>query len=791
MAERFFPQPPLDRHPVRTRQASTSSSEQSSASENNPTSSHPRRRRTSPISRTSQASSGNTSEHSRRKGAKQASSGPREKPSRGSLFNMPAPIDPATEVTYTPTTHRISKAKKGKKVHACEYPGCNKVFTRAEHRKRHEANHNVEPAFECIWSDSNDHTHSDSTVDANLNRHDMPEPTRGQRSHRSTSEVSSNPSSSGVLPTNISHPPSVPAQAMSQGTMSITSIIEHPPRNDFSPSAHNMNDLSHMTIGPHPHSYHPDYMYARLGSADSPMYSSDSCYSPMSDYPGSQIANQSFPQEGIIPRPASTFSDTSFQPHPTASPLSAGSYPAPWASLDATSTYESAYLTTVGIQHLEHPFQHSNADLKKESNLRVPVSDLHRQHRHALRDQCTTAAGVAMGQGGLLKIHDPKTKHYIDCYWEGFYPVWPIIHIPSFMSSIPDSLMAASMVMIGAQLSPRPDAKHDSAVLYAKCLDFASFDSITSCSPLCIIQTVLHMEFFSRYRARSAKLQNIQVSSNFRNLYSSLLDDQELLHNDPAALRGTLLNNAHPQHIQNVYRTWVEVETRRRVLVAAFVLDIQHSTLFERQQCFPSNPDFEPLNLPFPASQEKWDTNDLNIWQTLLASYSPPSLRSLEDPLPPLDIFQCSLLTSYQIHRQAFNPLSFTPPKSNPLPAQLTHEALSLSVLTPLHALIITASESWLFGTKITEQPLWENAKASLRQWTKTEAAMRAAWHATRFLRLASSAGEEQRTGQIEELWEKKIRYFQKQRQSRRVRLRRWLSRMRRDRRGTTWRKRM
>ncbi|KAL8717937.1 MAG: hypothetical protein Q9225_004870 [Loekoesia sp. 1 TL-2023] len=47
---------------------------------------------------------------------------------------MTAPLDPG-EVTYTPTTHRISKAKKGKKVHYCEFPGCNKVFTRAEHRK--------------------------------------------------------------------------------------------------------------------------------------------------------------------------------------------------------------------------------------------------------------------------------------------------------------------------------------------------------------------------------------------------------------------------------------------------------------------------------------------------------------------------------------------------------------------------------------------------------------------------------------------------------------------------------
>lgn len=40
---------------------------------------------------------------------------------------MTAPLEPAGEVSYTPTTHRISKAKKGKKVHVCEFPGCNKV----------------------------------------------------------------------------------------------------------------------------------------------------------------------------------------------------------------------------------------------------------------------------------------------------------------------------------------------------------------------------------------------------------------------------------------------------------------------------------------------------------------------------------------------------------------------------------------------------------------------------------------------------------------------------------------
>lgn len=47
---------------------------------------------------------------------------------RGSISSMRTSSAPLEgPVTYTPTTHRISKAKKGKRVHACEFPGCNKV----------------------------------------------------------------------------------------------------------------------------------------------------------------------------------------------------------------------------------------------------------------------------------------------------------------------------------------------------------------------------------------------------------------------------------------------------------------------------------------------------------------------------------------------------------------------------------------------------------------------------------------------------------------------------------------
>ena len=58
---------------------------------------------------------------------KPTSAGPRSGTNHGSIMQMSGTTSPAHEITYTPTTGRISKAKKGKKVHACEYPGCTKV----------------------------------------------------------------------------------------------------------------------------------------------------------------------------------------------------------------------------------------------------------------------------------------------------------------------------------------------------------------------------------------------------------------------------------------------------------------------------------------------------------------------------------------------------------------------------------------------------------------------------------------------------------------------------------------
>lgn len=129
MAEKSIQSLPIDTSHPRVKQEDTSPSAPSSASDEKSTSSNPaRRRKHSSMSPNIMDSSGKSRESTRqRQKAKTLPTRGREGQSRGSIMTMPGLLDQTGEITYTPTTHRISKAKKGKKVHACEYPGCAKV----------------------------------------------------------------------------------------------------------------------------------------------------------------------------------------------------------------------------------------------------------------------------------------------------------------------------------------------------------------------------------------------------------------------------------------------------------------------------------------------------------------------------------------------------------------------------------------------------------------------------------------------------------------------------------------
>lgn len=220
-----------------------------------------------------------------------------------------------------------------------------------------------------------------------------------------------------------------------------------------------------------------------------------------------------------------------------------------------------------------------------------------------------------------------------------------------------------------------------------------------------------------------------------------------------------------PARLQAAWKAWIDVETRRRVLTAAFVLDTQHSHLVRRQASYTGILGEDHLHLPFPCAADAWTCADLSTWRDLITSEQALSIGSVDrQSLPPLDSFQASLLFSYQLHRLQSSDrpiqreLSYHPTKSNTLATTLTFHALSLSNHVPLHALIMTASESWLFGTKITDEGVWQQGKNTLRGWVSSHAAMKAVWHASQLLRLAFQAQKANQQpmegiGSLHDLW--------------------------------------
>lgn len=193
----------------------------------------------------------------------------------------------------------------------------------------------------------------------------LPRSSRSQRSASVPSNTDS-ASNSGMATATISHPPVIRGQTMPiaqpAAQMSIGSIIEPSRGNDFGQRF--PNDLSHLAVGVGPRTLpNTEMLYGNIpGTAESPMYSSDSCYSPMSDYlqqPQVSTTGQRYMSQDAVSRPPQTTTslESFYQPQLMTSPLNVvGSAFHGWDQFDpsvlGTPLEEGSYLPIVGIPHL-------------------------------------------------------------------------------------------------------------------------------------------------------------------------------------------------------------------------------------------------------------------------------------------------------------------------------------------------------------------------------------------------------------------------------------------------------
>ncbi|EXJ59921.1 hypothetical protein A1O7_04068 [Cladophialophora yegresii CBS 114405] len=618
-------------------------------------------------------------------------------------------------------TGRISKAKKGKRVHACEFPGCGKVFTRAEHRRRHELNHNPEALFPCTRPGCRKAFHRMDLLQRHQERHDLESAVESASGHLDPmAQIAVTSEASSVMPAPVMSSPQGDRSAprSSSGGLSIGSLVH--PQQDY---RYSLGTPAFNGFARQPMHFVPGFP----SSDDSIFYTPESSQSPVSEYYGRYPHRQSI----------SSSSSVTFDPN-GASPLISGNMPNAWAPTSGPpSNFPSTMLD-------DGSYLPSPAD----STLPIPLSDLDGIEWSVIRRELSTATGLQPGDPSA-GFSDTIRWDCLEHYWQYFHPSFPIVHRPSFLPTKPSPLLASAMVAIGSQYDTRPDAKMYSLTL----LEIATKllrrrDNITSRSRLADLQCVFLLEILSKYCARRVE---VEMSARFRSLFASLDQARRTLATDPLAVFRTLRKERLTDDIQRAHKFWLEHETRRRILQASNVLDLQQVTLFEQPATIIHHerprrlgPAGLRLNISLPCAEELWETSPIEDWVEMAGesdATGPTKSRSSQKEKASsvrLDYFQIqvSLANNPGITLDQLLPRN---DQSGTAAARLifNRHARDMAKNTPIRQLLVVSGESWIMGKKLENEAEFQGAKRSLRAWVDSNRESRAAlWHATQLIRL-------------------------------------------------------
>jgi hypothetical protein len=205
---------------------------------------------------------------------------------------------------------------------------------------------------------------------------------------------------------------------------------------------------------------------------------------------------------------------------------------------------------------------------------------------------------------------------------------------------------------------------------------------------------------------------------------------------------------------------WLDLETRRRVLLAAYHIDAQQATLFE--QDLTDVLSFE-LDFPMPCTDALWNSTSAPEWGVVTPTEASEHRITLQDVAalaslrfelqPTLSPFTSSLVVShFSIQRRHRAGSVAIPIPNAPIAAILLAHTQTVLGLIPLRSLLAVAGLTWVLGQKLTDENQFTSAKAATRQWANDRStSLRAAWHAAHVLRIAFNHGVD--GGDLHERW--------------------------------------
>ncbi|KAF1950618.1 hypothetical protein CC80DRAFT_226617 [Byssothecium circinans] len=703
-----------------------SSTQQTQGNNNNtdhpPSTSQRRRRRASQSS--DERISGTKSNSSRRRlgTRKEATLDPHVGSPRGHSVTMQRSTSPAhmspESVHYT-RTGRISKAKKGLKVHNCH---CGRSYTRAEHLRRHQKNH-APDALRCEFPGCGKPFFRVDLLERHQERHNEvgnDSPQAAVYSPGSTSEPEAQVSVSAPLPTPLVTTVPQPAVYYPQSVSPMPESAADPSQVKHRASFSARQAAAAIPVG-------VDGLQTNITWNDpfnhSPNYSSSSGYaSPIpgaGDY-ANMFANPPYGPGSNRTRTSSNASYVEPWSYPSRSPTSATSTMAyTWTSNDKSpAPSHMAYMAT-SYPMTSMPMQ-AGVDPMTGYGHFGPKTMAQRdqeEQEFLFPEQC-----YGMGQ----IAHTYPYEQYLDNFWRHFHPTFPIIHRVTFESVTQPPMLHAAMIAIGGQYSNDACVKRKSRILHDRCmklLEKRDHDVMTEADRLYDWQALFLVEFFSQYRARRAAKK---LSPRFESMYQKLFENFRIATSD---MMNTLTSLVQPENATyERWSQWVDTSVQQRLLISCYILEHHQATLLARTPQQPLT-QLTGFDLPIPSHSTLWDATTPSDWALESRQYAhlPTYVYQVTPDLTGIsfDAFQSSLLIA--THYNHFNnPAPYLAPQPFVAIDHLLynsaitkHQLLTAKLLqvTPIRALLAVSGESWILSEKVPSPAAFTAYKATLRNW--------------------------------------------------------------------------
>ncbi|KAF2133716.1 hypothetical protein P153DRAFT_380904 [Dothidotthia symphoricarpi CBS 119687] len=665
-----------------------------------------------------------------------------------------SPANIAPMVHYT-RTGRISKAKKGLKVHACE---CGKSYTRAEHLRRHQKNHLQDGTLVCDFPDCERTFFRADLLQRHQERHDIPgegsplpseidqdEPLEPFRSSEPMAISSS--TTATLLPATHYHPlqPVSSTHESAEAPRYIQNSFRTPqlPRTPRVPSLVHSHVVRSSPITSSPnHSRSQSFYTGRqsisvpvsiegiphhTGWSDSygqsPGYSSSSGYaSPIlgaGDY-ANMFATPNYGSGSCRTRTSSNASYIEPWSYQSQSPMSCTStMPHMWTSNEKT-------LTASGFSYMAASDSFLNMPIPGDVDNMVLYGQYGPQTM-AMRDDEDELVLFPNQPHGMDQItHVYPSKNFLDNYWRLFHPTFPIVHRSTFESVSPSPMLHAAMIAVGGHYSTDASVRRKSRILHERCIELLERrhrNPLASFERLCDYQAIFLVELLSQYLSR--RVSRV-LSPRFELMYHKMAEDVRDVTSKIAEI--TFSVTQPESNTVNQWNRWIQLSTQQRLFLSCYIMDYQQAILLARE---PRDSFFqEPgMNLPIPTHSSAWGSSSAAEWVVAVQQnpYLPTYVFETDSNLTimPFDPFQSSvMLAAHYNHFGTRNPylaLTTTINVEQYLDASpiTRHRLLTAKLLqvTPIRALLAVSGESWILFEKITAPRVLSTLRSTLRVW--------------------------------------------------------------------------